>query len=120
MPESILSAPPNRHPVGPERDDRQDRAAAAKVIGSTGLTPKTSDAEESCRQERRGQADGDADGDERQAARQHQSQHVAALRAKRDADADFARALRDAVRHDAVETHGGEQHRDAAKRRAAA
>ena len=59
-------------------------------------------------------------GDELNPARQDQPQHVAALRAERDADADFARALRHAVRHHAVEPDRREQDGDAGKRRSAA
>ena len=87
-------------------------AAAANVGGSTGLTPKTSAPRNRVASDRGGEADGDADADEREPARQHQPQHVAALRAERDADADLARPLRDAVRHDAVEPDRREQHRD--------
>ena len=50
-------------------------------------------------------------------ARQHQPQHVAALRAERDADADFPCPLRDAVRYDAVESDRGEKHGDGGEHR---
>ena len=96
-----------------ERDDGVSDAAAANVSGSIGLTPKTSVPRKRVAATAAREASGRTPAPTSERPLDSTSRSTSrALRAERDADADFARPLRDAVRHDAVEADGREQHGD--------
>jgi len=50
---------------------------------------------------------------------ENEAENVAALRAERHADTDFARALADQIRDDAVDADAGERERDQRRKRRA-
>jgi hypothetical protein len=66
--------------------------------------------------DRQGQPDRDAGGDQGRCLSQHHRAHLARLRAQGDPQPDLVGALRDGVRHHAVDPDRGEQQRQCAER----
>ena len=98
-----------------EGDEGQERRGGGERERVDGADAEDERAKEARDGDRGGEAGGDAEADEQEAARQDQAHDVAALRAERDADADLARALTDAVRHDAVQPDRREKDGDGGK-----
>src|SRR5260370_15761325 len=82
------------------------------AIGSVGARPNSRFETRRLTSDRATEADGDSGGDEEHRFADDQPHHVLSLRAKRDADADLVRSGRDAVRHQAEQTHRGNKQRE--------
>src|SRR5437879_5220574 len=103
---------PCRHVTGDQRDHGKKNYCAAEDP----RVHRTNAVQESGKQPadagRERQPDDAADGGNRQALTEHHADDVAERRAERDANADLARAPRDAVRGDAVDADRRQEQSD--------
>ena len=82
------------------------RVTTANVMGSLGFTLYNRLLQDACHDDGADQPQAETDEDHPQALDDDETLNTAGLGAERNANADFVRALRHHVRHDAVQTHG--------------
>src|SRR5205085_8185193 len=100
-----------------QRDRRKQNRDGDKGCGVGGTDAIDHVGHETCQRESRGHAEQQAKRGEAKAVRKYEPQDIVSSRAKGDTDADFARALRDAVGHYSVDADSYQDQRERGEER---